>query len=717
MSPPLTRTLRTPASGALVLAFSILVVPAAATFILPMQRMELVGPLWFLGLIPTFLMAYAYGWQGAATAMASTVALLVLVHLVAAPLARGVPSSLAWVLPVFLATGSGLGWLTSRLRNERPGAGTEALVDLETGLPSEQHARLLLENEFWSAERGRLVTVILFELEGFEDFVRRQGPQAARSALAGFGQILASTTRRMNLSGRAGSARFMSILDGTDEEGATLFAERVREAFRSTAAGEDRLAMSAGVASYQPSMKSPDDLVAAAELALQRARESGGGCVRIFGHPGSGRTPRQGVPHPPERLDGYREPRIGSSRGSGEPTGRIALEGKGRKVLLVEDETAVRTLISANLQKRSFSVFEAQDTGDAMGALSDEFDLAVVGLGLADSSGRDLVAAVKARWPDTPVIAVTGFQDAKLAAEALTAGADRYLFRPFGMAELEGHLSDLLTLRDHLLELRERRTAQGRLVASGADRALLAVLNGVRGIVRATEIVDPCTAGHSERVRDYTIELLDALEAEEGNQGIDRELLRLACELHDVGRIAVPAEILNKDAPLTDDEYARVRDHPQVGRSILAPLLGEDLILAVTGWHHERWDGKGYPDGLAGPAIPLPARLVGISDSLDAMTSPRAYRAGLVWEDAVEQVRTRAGSQFDPGLLSAFNAALPRLHQIYVRSFEETDDEPGPADAQASLPDDGSPSPDVAGASPFPSSDDQPPNPQRDPTS
>lgn len=664
-----------PSTRAGIISFALLGVPAAATFLAPEPWLHLVGFLWFLGLVPTFRMAYSHGWQGAATAMAGTVALLVLVHLAAAPMERGTPPNLGWVLPVFLATGSGIGWLVSRLEREG-GSGTDSsLLDPATGLPSERHARLLLENEFWSAERGRLVTIILFELEGFQEFQRRRGPGATAAALAGFGQILGSTTRRMNLSGRSGPARFISILDGTDEEGATLFAERVREAFAAASDGEKDLAVSAGIASYQPSMASPDDLLAAAELALQRAREGGGGCVRIFGQPGSAPSPRRGIPLPPERLDAYGSATTGPTRGSGEPAGRIALRGQGRRVLVVEDETAIRTLIAANLQKRDFAVSEAQDSGGAMAALADEFDLVVVGLAMGGTQGRDLVSAVKARWSETPVLAVAGFQDAQRAAEALTAGADRYLFRPFGMAELEGHLADLLALRDELVAIRERRKDRAGKLAEGSDRALLAVLNGIRSIVRASELRDPYTAGHSERVRDYTMEMLDALEREDGPQGVDRELLRLGCELHDVGRIAVPVEILNKASPLTDEEYARVREHPAVGRAILGPLLEDELIVAVAAWHHERWDGKGYPDGLAGPAIPLPARIVGIADSLDAMTSPRAYRAGLDWEDAVEQIRTRAGSQFDPGLVPAFDAAVPRLRRIYRRSYHDTSDE------------------------------------------
>jgi HD-GYP domain-containing protein (c-di-GMP phosphodiesterase class II) len=170
------------------------------------------------------------------------------------------------------------------------------------------------------------------------------------------------------------------------------------------------------------------------------------------------------------------------------------------------------------------------------------------------------------------------------------------------------------------------------------------------------------------RVADYSALLARELIAR--GEKIDMEALRLACELHDVGKIGIPDAILNKPGVLTPDEYFMVQRHPAVGKRILEPLFGDELILSVTGWHHERWDGEGYPDHLAGDAIPLPARLVAFADTLDAMTSSRAYRPALRWEDAVRQIRERGGSQFDPHLMDLFDVALPAMEDAHRRMGE-----------------------------------------------
>jgi HD-GYP domain-containing protein (c-di-GMP phosphodiesterase class II) len=183
----------------------------------------------------------------------------------------------------------------------------------------------------------------------------------------------------------------------------------------------------------------------------------------------------------------------------------------------------------------------------------------------------------------------------------------------------------------------------------------------------AVEVRDQYTRGHSLRVADYSVILGRELNARGGN--LDLEALRLACELHDVGKIGIPDAILNKPRALTADEFFLVQRHPAVGKRILEPLFDDDLILAVTGWHHERWDGEGYPDHLAGEAIPLPARLVAYADTLDAMTSSRAYRSALRWEDAVRQIRERGGSQFDPHLMDLFEASLPQLEEAFRTSM------------------------------------------------
>jgi HD-GYP domain-containing protein (c-di-GMP phosphodiesterase class II) len=190
-----------------------------------------------------------------------------------------------------------------------------------------------------------------------------------------------------------------------------------------------------------------------------------------------------------------------------------------------------------------------------------------------------------------------------------------------------------------------------------------AVLKGARALVLAVEARDPYTSGHSERVAGYALLLAEAVYGP--GEALDRDSLQLACELHDVGKIGIPDVVLNKESDLTEAEFSSVKPHPRVGRRILEPLLDDPLILAVVGWHHEYWDGTGYPDGLAGETIPLEARVVALADALDAMTSPRAYRPARGWTEAVELIRERSGTQFDPRVVEAFEVTLPRLESAF----------------------------------------------------
>jgi putative two-component system response regulator len=341
--------------------------------------------------------------------------------------------------------------------------------------------------------------------------------------------------------------------------------------------------------------------------------------------------------------------------------------GTGRRVLLVEDEDPIRRLITTYLVREGFSVVESMDAAGAVRALAQEFDIVITDYRLPGPSGNELVPVVKARWPMTQVIVITGFRDAQVAAEALNSGADRYLFKPFGMPELQEHLSGALARRDRMLAYRQEHIDLTAEAKRRGEDARESILNGARALVMAVEVRDQYTRGHSLRVADYSVILGRELNARGGN--LDLEALRLACELHDVGKIGIPDAILNKPRALTADEFFLVQRHPAVGKRILEPLFGDELILAVTVWHHERWDGEGYPDHLAGEAIPLPARLVAYADTLDAMTSSRAYRSALRWDDAVRQIRERGGSQFDPHLMDLFEASLPQLEEAFRTSM------------------------------------------------
>ncbi|MEJ2538577.1 MAG: diguanylate cyclase [Gemmatimonadota bacterium] len=652
MTRPDTRT-RTLPLRVLALSAAALAVPAGGALLFSQALGEYGALLWLLGLVPAFLLAYYRGWRGVATAIAAGMAVLSITQALASWRLTLVPDMLLGVVIAYLAIAMAVGLLAEYMHRDRSVVEDMAFTDLLTRLPNRRHADVFLGNEFAAAQRGRILSVVLFDLDGFKRYNDTYGHQAGDEAIRAFADVLARTTRRMNLSARFGGEEYVSVLAGSDAEGAMVFAERVRMAFRAQHVGNPPLTVSAGVATYHPGMSSQDELLAAADQALYRAKREGRNCVRLY--EGSGSASTLDVPEPSSDPDD-----LATSVPASGPTATL---GEGRRLLLVEDDEEVRTLLGDYLRSEEFLVSEAENVRDALRELREDFDVVLSDLRLAGASGQEVVSAVKARWPHTQVVVMTGLQDARVAADALNAGADRYLFKPFGTPELRSHLADALSRRDQLLlEERERRELTGA-ARLRADEARQSVVRGAMALVRAAEVRDPYTRGHSDRVTAYSRVLADALDPDETL--VDRERLELACQLHDVGKIGVSDAVLNKVGPLDDKEMGAVRQHPLVGRRILEPLLDDDLILSVVTWHHERWDGTGYPDGLQGETIPLAARVVAVADTLDAMTCPRAYRDALEWELALRHLRSLSGTAFDPAVISLLEEVVGDLSEIY----------------------------------------------------
>lgn len=639
----------------LVPSLAALAVPVVGALAFPDALGELGALLWLVALVPVLVLAFYRGIGGAALALALGMATLSVTQLLAWWLDRTVPVILPGAVAAYLAIALGIGWVVEILHRHRDKVEDLAFTDLLTGLPNRRHARFVLENEFAAAERGRVLSVILFDLDHFKEYNDTYGHQAGDEALELFAEVLLRTTRRMNLSARFGGEEFLTVLAGSDVEGAFSFAERVRTALRARSLGSPPLTVSAGVAEYQSVMGSPSELLAAADRALYEAKGAGRNCVRVSGHPDFHEHRSTGSPPPPEgetpRQEG--EAREGAPEAVLAPIAVLraaasGLAGEGRRVLIVEDDVQVRKLIATFLSRDGFHVVECADVASGLTQLGAEFDVVVSDIQLPGTNGHRLVAAVKQRWPMTQVIVATALQDSKVATDALNAGADRYLFKPFGMPELRAALSDVLAHRDRLFAERLRIASSGS-AALGGDEAL----KGARALVRALELRDPSTRGQAVQVADIARTIADAVDPEA--RLLDRDSLQLACELYDVGKIAISEAILNKEGRLTPEELREVRQHPATGRRMLEPFLHDETVLAAAQWHHEWWNGSGYPDGLAGADIPLVARVLALAEALAAMTRPRPYRGALDWNDALGELRALSGKQFDPKLVKVLD--------------------------------------------------------------
>jgi len=179
----------------------------------------------------------------------------------------------------------------------------------------------------------------------------------------------------------------------------------------------------------------------------------------------------------------------------------------------------------------------------------------------------------------------------------------------------------------------------------------VAYLQFVETMAQALDARDPYTAGHSLRVADYSHALAKAM----GLSELDAEKIRIAAQLHDIGKIGIPDAVLQKPGRLTQEEYGLIKLHPQIGRKILEKMGRRfEGLLGVVELHHENHDGSGYPYGLAGDSIPIEARIVHVADSFDAMTSTRSYRSALSLRAAIREIEKNSGSQFEPVAAQAF---------------------------------------------------------------
>ncbi len=324
---------------------------------------------------------------------------------------------------------------------------------------------------------------------------------------------------------------------------------------------------------------------------------------------------------------------------------------KQDRILIVDDEKAIRRLLSQRLSNEGYQCQEAVNAEQALDKLrNNTVGLVILDIRMPGKSGIELLPEIKAGYPDTSVIMATAVADTSIAIQCMKQGAYDYITKPFDLDEVI--LSVGRALEKRRLE-RENRDYQQHLegkVAEQAKKIRTSFLSAITSLAFALEAKDKYTSGHSQRVADIST----AMARELGLPSEDIERIRLAGLVHDIGKIGVRESVLNKPGRLTDEEFQHVQDHPEIGEHILAPIADDEEILRMVRNHHERYDGTGYPDALKKEQIPLGARILTVSDAYEAMTSERPYRSKMSDEDACEEIKRVRGTQFDPEIADAF---------------------------------------------------------------
>jgi response regulator RpfG family c-di-GMP phosphodiesterase len=350
------------------------------------------------------------------------------------------------------------------------------------------------------------------------------------------------------------------------------------------------------------------------------------------------------------------------------------------KILLVDDDPALRTLLRTTFELADVEVVEAENAIVARRKIRGRRpDVILLDVNMPGTTGLELCIELKSA-PATkaiPIVLLTG-SEGTTTAEAKRAGADAFVRKPFSPLELlavaerlagglygvpfratkkrgAGPQEELLLYARDLRHLLELERGQRKLLQN-------AYLETVSALASALESKDTGTRAHSQRVQSYATALAAAI----GEERVMRDASTpYGFLLHDVGKIGIPDGILQKPGPLSPAERRRMQTHTVLGEAMLsgvAFLKGEGLKVVRS--HHERWDGRGYPDGLARDEVPLAARIFAVADALDAMTSHRPYRRAMSWDTARGEILEQRRRQFDPSVVDAFVQVEEELRGI-----------------------------------------------------
>ena len=307
-------------------------------------------------------------------------------------------------------------------------------------------------------------------------------------------------------------------------------------------------------------------------------------------------------------------------------------------VLLVDDEPHILTTLGKVLRDCGYEAACSQGGTEALERMKvQDFDILLADVMMPDMSGLELLERVLALKKNTLVIMMSGYGNVPMARQALDGGAADFLCKPFPMLAIP--IAIERNLRRRQIEL-NRIIAQRNKLLLGSIKALSAAM-GTR---------ERHTAQHCERITLVALAIAETL----GLTEADLTTLELAAYMHDIGKIGISDAILMKPDKLSDAEWVEMKAHPDMGSEILSNIEELSDLSLIIRHHHERVDGKGYPDGLAGEQIPLLSRILAIADAYDAMISDRPYRPRMSERKAQKQLREGAGSQFDPELVEIF---------------------------------------------------------------
>jgi putative two-component system response regulator len=304
------------------------------------------------------------------------------------------------------------------------------------------------------------------------------------------------------------------------------------------------------------------------------------------------------------------------------------------KILVVDDEPSIVDVLTRFLTREGYGVVTAANGLEALERVQlDSPDLILLDVTMPELDGFSVCELLKGdeRTALIPITMLTGLDDREHRTRGIEAGADDFLTKPFEQSILRARIRTQLRMKSLTDQLEH------------TERVIFM-------LAQAVEAKDAYTEGHLRRLRSYGEQLAIAF----GLSSSEVRAVRYGGILHDIGKIGVDEAIIRKPGPLTAEEAAQMRRHPEIGAQIISQMRFAPEVAPIINGHHEYWDGSGYPLGLKGEQISIGARIITIVDAYDAMTTDRPYRAALSVEEAVRRLVAARGTQFDPELLDVF---------------------------------------------------------------
>jgi putative two-component system response regulator len=320
----------------------------------------------------------------------------------------------------------------------------------------------------------------------------------------------------------------------------------------------------------------------------------------------------------------------------------------GSLVLIVDDEYIGRETLQSVLEGEGYELEMAENGLQAIEKAKELLpDVILLDVMMPGMTGFEVCRRIRndPQIAEIPIIILTALDDRESLLNALKAGADDFISKPFDRYELRARLLGITQLN------RYQKLIQERAKLREANTQLLSAYEAtIEGWSHALDLRDRETEGHSRRVTELTAKLAQAL----GMRNNEIMHIRRGALLHDMGKIGVPDSILHKPDKLTDEEWTVMRQHPQLVYDMLYPIEYLRPALEIPFCHHEKWDGTGYPRGLKGEEIPIAARLFAVVDVWDALTSDRPYRPAWSEAEALTYIREQSGRHFDPQVVELF---------------------------------------------------------------